>query len=473
MNKISLPAVLLFMLLTHRIATAQPASVELQQTYNCNSKVEYITFSPDGSTIAAAAHNGNIYLWNTNAPETQTPQVLSGHSALVNHVEFSKSGKLLASASNDGTVILWNAATLTEIKRWQTALPTSLFKEAYFVVFSPDEQYVYFGGKFKKIKSGKTTGTDTQTQTLFEGNFDITIARTSPDGKFLAFANGYAISFLNLQTGEVIKTINEHISDYINDLAFSSNGKQLAAWCEKGIILLWDYPYCSFIKTLDAGNKGYSHLAFSNNNELIASGNLGPAFRIWNLADGKFTEVNKHSSKVNAFAFSPANNNSMATASYDKTIKLWLLNNVLPEPPTPPTPPAPTPPAEEPAPPAPQPVAALNNRQVIPKGTFTVGSPNITVNIWDDRREDGDEVSLYFNDQCVLEHYTLVNQIHTIKLTLGLNRINTLTLFAHNLGAQPPNTAAISIFDGKHTRRITLSSDFEGSEAIHIVYQPE
>ncbi|OWY24218.1 WD40 repeat domain-containing protein [Sphingobacteriales bacterium UPWRP_1] len=467
MKKSFLPAFLLFVLFTQRIAVAQPASMELQQTYNCNSKVEYITFSPDGSTIAAAAHNGNIYLWNTNAPETQTPKVLSGHNALVNHIEFSKSGKWLASASNDGTVILWNAATFTEIKRWQTAQSASLFKEAYFVVFSPNEQNVYFGGKFKKIKSGTTEGTDTQTQTLFEGNFDITIARTSPDGKFLAFANGFAISFLNLQTGEVAKNINEHITDYINDIAFSNDGKQLVAWCEKGVILLWDYPYCSFIKTLDAGNKGYSHLAFNNNNQLLASGNLGPAFRIWNLANGKFTEVNKHSSKVNAFAFNPANNNLLATASYDKTIKLWSLNN------EPPAPPAPTPPAEEPTPPDPQPVAEVNNRQVIPKGTFTVGSPNITINIWDDRREDGDVVSLYYNDQCVLEQYTLVNQVRTIKLTLGLNRINTLTLFAHNLGAQPPNTAAISIFDGKHTRRITLSSDFEGSEAIHIVYQPE
>lgn len=443
----------------------QTQQVELLQIVACNSKVEYLTYSPDGAKIAAALHNGSICIWNANNPTE--PKWLTGHTDIVNHVEFSRSGNLLASASNDGTIRLWDVNTMSELKHWQTASPTSIFKEAYFVAFSADEQFVYFGGKIKKIKRGVTAGTDVQLQTIFEGNFDITIGRISPDGKFLAFANGYAISFLNLQTGELIKTLESHIPDYINDIIFSNDGKKLSAWCEKGLILLWDYPYCNFLKTLDAGNKGYSHIAFSNNDALLISGNVGPAFRIWNISDGKFTEINQHAGKVNTFAFSPTQSAVFATGSYDKTIKLWHIgpNELAPITPAVQTQP------EMPAPP--QPTAVVNERQVVAKANLTVSSPNITVNIWDDRREDGDVVSLYFNGDCVLEQYTLVNAVKTLKLTLGADRVNTLVLYAHNLGAQPPNTAAISVFDGRQTRRITLSSDFEGSESINIVYKPE
>lgn len=439
----------------------QPIKVELLQTLNCNSKVEYLTYSPDGKKIAAALHNGSICIWNSDNPTE--PKLLTGHTDIVNHVEFSRSGNLMASASNDGTVRLWDVSALTELKHWQTALPTSVYKEAYFVTFSADEQFVYFGGKIKKIKRGITTGTDVQLQTIFEGNFDITIGRISPDGKFLAFANGYAISFLNLQTAEVIKTLDSHIPDYINDIRFSNNGKLLSAWCEKGLVLLWDYPYCSFLKTLDAGNNGYSHIAFSNDDAQLISGNVGPAFRIWDISNAKFTEVNQHAGKVNTFACNPTESTVFATGSYDKTIKLWQIGTNVP---------APTPPVAQ-TQPEPQPITEVNNRQVVAKANLTVSSPNITVNIWDDRREDGDVVSLFLNGDCVLEQYTLVNTVKTLKLTLGANRVNTLVLYAHNLGAQPPNTAAISIFDGRQTRRITLSSDFEGSESINIVYNPE
>ena len=48
-------------------------------------------------------------------------------------------------------------------------------------------------------------------------------------------------------------------------------------------------------------------------------------------------------------------------------------------------------------------VPALAERQIISKANFIVASPNISINIWDDRREDGDIVSLFFNGEAVLE----------------------------------------------------------------------
>ncbi len=463
--KLHFIALLFGLLSSVPLLLAQDIVVEKQKSITLTGKIEYLTFSPDGSLLAAALTNGSIALWQINT--SQEPQIIEAHQGMINHVAFSHSGKLVASASNDGTVKLWDAATGQSLKTWQNATPTAFFKEAYFVEFSNDDKQVYFGGKTKKIKRGTIEGQNTDTETVFEGNFDITIGRISQDGKFMAFANGYAISFLNLQTNEVVRTLEQKINDYINDLVFSNDGKYLAAWCEKGLILLWDYPQCNFIKTIDAGNKGYSHLTFAADNNQMASGNLGPAFRVWDVKKGTFVETIGHTTKVNTFAFNPTNPTQLATGSYDRTITLWHVGEKQ----TPPPPPAPEPVITTPI--VEETVPALAERQIISKANFIVASPNISINIWDDRREDGDIVSLFFNGEAVLEEYKLENKVKTIKLVLGINRTNTLVLYAHNLGEQPPNTAAISINDGKQTRRITLSSDFEGSEAITIEYKPE
>ncbi|HRK26716.1 MAG TPA: hypothetical protein PK239_05425 [Chitinophagales bacterium] len=464
----SLLSALIWLLATQAVVS-QNLEVEQVKTYPLTGKIEYLTYNPQGSLIAAGLQNGTITVVNTQTGENLN--IVEAHVGVVNHVEFSSDGKWLASASNDGTVKLWQITDgiALPVKTWQNALPTSLFKEAYFVVFSPDNEFVFFGGKSKKIKKGKVQSADTETETLFEGNFDITIARLDNTGRYLTFANGYAISFLDIQTGKLIKTIEQKITDYINDIVFSPDGKTLAAWCEKGLILLWDYPYCNFIKTIDAGNRGYSHLHFNPSNTLLASGNLGPAFRLWNVESGSFTEVTKHVTKVNTFAFHPITPNLLATGSYDRNLSIWRISDKADMPPPPPPVVEDTPP-----PPPPQPeVPKINDRPIISKANFTVASPNITVNIWDDRREDGDIISLYLNGECILSEYTLVNKVKSIKLTLGINRQNTLVLHAHNLGEQPPNTAAISISDGKQTRRINLSSDFEGSEAIILEYVPQ
>jgi len=451
------------------LLSGQELTVEKDKSITLNSKVEFLSFNPDGTKIGAALHNGDIAIWNFKT--TEPPTIITGaHHGIINHLVFSPGGKWMASASNDGTIKLWEASTGQLVKTWENAPPNALFKEAYFVEFSTDEQYVYFGGKNKKIRRGITSGQSIETVAVFEGNFDLTIGRISKDGKFMAFANGYAISFLNLQTHEVVRTIEQKITDYINDLAFSNDGKYLAAWCEKGLILIWDYPHGNFIKTIDAGNKGYSHLCFSDDNNQLASGNLGPVFRIWDVKNGSFKEVSGHSAKVNSFAFNPVHPEQLATGSYDRTICLWKIGEK--EPPQTQI----SPPQEEPEQPPvveADTVQTFADRQIISKANFTVQSPNVSINIWDDRREDGDIISLFFNGQPVLEEYTLENKVKTIKLVLGINRVNTLVLFAHNLGEQPPNTAAISINDGKQTRRITLSSDFEGSEAITLEYKPE
>jgi hypothetical protein len=85
---------------------------------------------------------------------------------------------------------------------------------------------------------------------------------------------------------------------------------------------------------------------------------------------------------------------------------------------------------------------------------------------------DGDIISLKLGEDWILTEYELTAKKHTIEATL-IGFSQELVLYAHNVGMVPPNTAAISIFDGLTTQRINLESNMESSESIKIVFTGE
>jgi RND family efflux transporter MFP subunit len=145
----------------------------------------------------------------------------------------------------------------------------------------------------------------------------------SSDGKTLAA--GSSDGFINLwdvATGKNTATFEKKKAGVLS-LAFSHDGKTLAAGTAPGAIDLWDVTTGKTTSTIEAHNKGVAAVAFSPDDKLLASGGAADfAVKLWDVATRKNLAVlAPHRRAVSAVEFSP-DGKLVASASVDKMIKI-------------------------------------------------------------------------------------------------------------------------------------------------------
>jgi hypothetical protein len=99
---------------------------------------------------------------------------------------------------------------------------------------------------------------------------------------------------------------------------------------------------------------------------------------------------------------------------------------------------------------------------------FVIAPKTITIDIWDNDIEDGDRVSVMLNDRWILKDYAVMKNKKKIEITLSPG-VNKLVFHADNMGKMPPNTATLSFYDGKELQTISLKSDMDNSQGIHLI----
>lgn len=106
-------------------------------------------------------------------------------------------------------------------------------------------------------------------------------------------------------------------------------------------------------------------------------------------------------------------------------------------------------------------------RKVLVKDEIEVSNADITIEYWDRYTEDGDSVNLYLNKKPILQNVLLTKAKKVITVHLEKTK-NYLVLDAINLGKEPPNTASITVKDGKKIQNVSLTSTMKTSGALKI-----
>ncbi|KAH7533693.1 WD repeat-containing protein 26 homolog [Ziziphus jujuba] len=301
---------------------------------------------------------------------SRTLQILQVHTDEVWFLQFSHNGRYLASSSNDRSAIIWEVDVNGEVR-----LKHRLYghvKPVSSVSWSPDDQQLLTCGVEDAVRRWDVSSGECL-HVYEKPGLGFVSCGWSPDGKWIfSGVNDKSICMWELD-GKELECWKGQRTLKISDLEITSDGKQVISICRDTAILLLDreakverlieedQTITSFSLSRDnryllvnllnqeihlwniqgdikliAKYKGHKRTRFvirscfgGIDQSFIASGSEDSQVYVWHRGSGELIEaLPGHSGAVNCVSWNPTNPHMLASASDDRTIRIWGLKEL-------------------------------------------------------------------------------------------------------------------------------------------------
>jgi WD40 repeat protein len=308
-----------------------------------------VSFSPDGTLLAAGYFDGRIELWDVSRRILLKVLNSGGPPA---HVAFSPRTNLLALTGDGGVIKLHDLANGRESILWQA--PTRMIRELSFAAdgnrllaftYGPEgpaavmfdihrglalstnftssatihmgvarlsadlgRLYLSYADYESQQTAVKCLNPDSG-QELWQADlgldFGVTTLALSPDDRFLVAGTGYGdptIRVCDAHTGKLLTKLQGH-TGWIGELVFSRDGRWLASAAADQSIRLWDTTSWTEARVLRGHGDEVHAVAFSPDGATLASGGKDGAIMLWDAAGRQSKPVYRLMPPEITFAF--------------------------------------------------------------------------------------------------------------------------------------------------------------------------
>jgi serine/threonine protein kinase len=300
-------------------------------TWETDSRIETLEFSPDGSLIGTANNreekNLSKYrfyagLWRVQTGDLQ--YYLLGHSEWVSDVAFSAQGDLFGTTSDDRTLILWetdDGSLISTIAPEIGALSSIDFSS---------NSLLFAAGSTNGILGFWDQSKANLLRTLQEYDKGIIDVDFSPDNQLIAASyDDNTILIWKVSNGSMIHSLQGHQAP-ARRVSFSPDGTLLASASEDHTIGVWQVSDGSLLTRLYGHSDWVNDVAFSPDGTILASGSGDGTLRLWQVSDGQLLKMLAEDlNVVTSLAFSP-NSTLMASGTSDGLVQFWGISESIP-----------------------------------------------------------------------------------------------------------------------------------------------
>ena len=253
----------------------------------------------------------------------QERAVLKGHSIWVQRAAFSRDGLSLASSS-DNEVKVWDVAKGQE---------RITVKDAGALIgFDPESKH-FVAVMAKDVGGGGTLGNWTYTMNLCDVatgarqekmTLKEPIANISPDGKLAVTGALGSVQLRDATNGREIAKLKGDMGGFINNAAFSADGKRVAA-ASSYLVKVWDTTTGKDLAIIKPQASSTLRVAISPDGMHLALAGFDGhnSLSVWDVATSQRVHtLAGHSGSIFGMSFSP-DGKRLATGDADKLLKVW------------------------------------------------------------------------------------------------------------------------------------------------------
>jgi len=335
----------------------------LKTLYGHDGDVLCVKFFPSTKYFATGGTDDNVIIWNYDT-FTQKKKLESNLSNILSIAISGDETKIFT--SHDRPAIIDHGANNRAIALWDL----NYFKESYPIALdgqlkgvctSSDGNKIYYAfydldyypvtggysitesviynecdiktGNVKEFTAGEDTYTQSSTASRSKGSYSMNVIKVNRNTIAASLDNGY-IALINTDDKKATKYLFTDKNKFSGDCFDASpDGKLIAAanYGGENWIYLWNVQSGTSTKTFKGHENDVMCVAFSPDNNYLASGDQDGKIVLWEVKSGKkIKSLTGHSGDVNCITFSP-DGKYIISGGNDKLVKVWDAIAMIPD----------------------------------------------------------------------------------------------------------------------------------------------